>query len=170
MSRSSKNAYLSRQHIKDEQINFLLGGVEKKLEEYRNALEQKENNFQTQKKIPVSAKQSYDKTVAENKELKAYIESLKRSFINQQQQQRAQFLEQQKNYYQQKKSIPKKYKMVVFEEESESEPEIEQEEDEVFENEFEKEPEPKKISKRKSVASSSNIFDYINKNAKRHKQ
>ena len=50
MRRSSKNAYLSRQHIKDDQINFLLGGVEKKLEEYRNALEQKENNFQTQKK------------------------------------------------------------------------------------------------------------------------
>ena len=46
------------------------------------------------KKILVSAKQSYDKTAAENKELKAYIENLKQHL--QQQQQQVQFLEKQK--------------------------------------------------------------------------
>ena len=86
-----------------------------------------------------------------------------------QQQQQAQFLEQQKNYYQQKGRNSKKYKKVVYKEESESEPELEQEEDEEFENELEKEHETKKTKvKRKGTAGSkNNIFDCINKNAKR---
>ena len=91
------------------------------------------------------AKQSYDKTVAENRDLKAHIENLKQRFQSMQQQQQVQFLEKQRNYYQQKNPIPKKYKKVVYEEESESEPELEQEEDEEIENEeIEKEPEIKK--------------------------
>ena len=125
----AKKAYLSQQQIKDEQINFLLGEVKKNLEKYRRALEIKEKQLSDSKKILVSAKQSYNRTVAENKWLKAYIGKLKENFINQQQQQRAQFFEQQKYYYQQKKSNLKKYKEVIYEDESEREPELEQEED-----------------------------------------
>ena len=74
------------------------------------------------------------------------------------QQQQVQFLEKQKNYYQYKKSTPKKYKKVVYEEESESEPEFEEEEKEESENEqIEKEPEIKKAPTKKRTANSSNI-------------
>ena len=140
----TKKAYLTQQQTKDKQINFLLGDIEKNLKEYRRNLELKEKQPSDAKKILVSAKQSYDKTVAENKELKAYIESLKQSFQGLQQQQQAQILEQQKNYYQQKRPNSKKCKKVGYEEESESEPELEQEEDEELENELEKERKTKK--------------------------
>ena len=96
--------------------------------------------------------------MAENKELKAYIESLTQHFIALQQQRQVQFLE--------KKSTPQKYK-VVYKEESESELEPEQEEDKEFENEAEVEIK-KTTPKRKKVGN--NIFDYINKNPKRHEQ
>ena len=125
MSKTRK-ACLTQQQIKDEQINFLLGDVEKNLEEYRRNLELKEKQLSDAKKILVSAKQSYDRTTAENKELK---ESLKQRIQGLQEQQQAQFIEQQKNYYHQKGPNSKKYKKVVYEEESESEPELEQEED-----------------------------------------
>ena len=46
----AKKAYLSQQQIKDEQINFLLGDVEKNLEEYRRALEIKEKQLSDSKK------------------------------------------------------------------------------------------------------------------------
>ena len=85
-----------------------------------------------------------------------------------QQQQQVQFLEKQRNYYHQKNPIPKKYKKVVYEEESESEPELEQEEDEEIKNEeVQKEPEIKNGRANKRETSGNNIFDYINKNAKR---
>ena len=51
------------------------------------------------KKILVSAKNSSDKTVAENKELKMYIENIKQRFQQNQQWQQVQFLEDQKTYY-----------------------------------------------------------------------
>ena len=79
MSKTRK-AYLTQQQIKDEQINFLLGDVEKNLEEYRRNLKLKEKQLSDAKKILISATQSYDRTVAENKKLKAYIESLKQCF------------------------------------------------------------------------------------------
>ena len=94
MSKSRK----AQQQRKDEQMNFLLGDVEINLGEYRRALEVKEKQLPDAKKIPLSAKQSYHKAVAENKELKAYIEQLRKNLISQQQPQRAQFFEQQKNY------------------------------------------------------------------------
>ena len=95
------------------------------------------------KKIVLSAKQSYHKTVAENRDLKAYIENLKQNI----QKQQVQFLEKQRNYFQQKKPTLKKHKKVVYEEESESEPEFEQEEQEESESEeVEKEPEIKKAT------------------------
>ena len=170
MSKSRK-AFQSRQQIKDEEINYLLGDVEKNLEEYKNPLELKEKQLSDAKKILLSAKQSYDKTVDENRDLKAYIENLKQRFQSTQQQQQVQFLEKQRNYYQQKKPTQKKCKKVVYEEESESEPELEQDEDEEIENEeVEKKPEIKKGRAKKRETSGNNIFDCINKNAKRHKQ
>ena len=46
MSRSRK----TQQQIKDEQINFLLGDVEKNLEEYRNSLALQEKQLSDAKK------------------------------------------------------------------------------------------------------------------------
>ena len=143
MSRKSIKEFRSRQQIKDKQINYLLGDVEKNIEEYKSALELKEKHLLDTKKIVLSAKQSYHKTVAENRDLKAYIENLKQNI----QKQQVQFLEKQRNYFQQKKPTLKKHKKVVDEEESESEPEFEQEEQEESESEeVEKEPEIKKAT------------------------
>ena len=104
MSRKSIKDFRSRQQIKDEQINYLLGDVEKNLEEDKNTLELKEKQLLDAKKILLFAKQSYDKTVAENRDLKAYIENLKQHI----QKQQANFLEKQRNYYQQNKTTPPK--------------------------------------------------------------
>ena len=95
MSRQSIKDFKNRQQIKDEQINYLLADVEKNLEEYKIALEIKEKQLSDAKKILLSAKQSYDKTVSENRDLKAYIENLKHHI----QKQQVQFLEKQRNYY-----------------------------------------------------------------------
>ena len=144
----------------------MLADVEKSLEEYKLALESKEKQLSDAKKILLSAKQSYDKTVAENRELKAYIENLKQHM----QKQQVQILEKQKNYNQYKKPTPKKYKKVVYQEESEREPEFEEQEQVESESEqIEKEPEIKKAPVKKRPANS-NIYDYINRNAKRNKQ
>ena len=170
MSSKSRCAFRNRQQIKDGQINYLLGDLEKNLEDYKAALELKEKQLSDAKKILLSAKQSYDKTVAENRDLKAYTKNLKQRFQSMQQQQQIKFLEKQRNYYQHKKPTPKQYKKVIYEEEDKSETELEQEEDEEFENEeVEKEPEIKKGRAKRKEPSGSNIFEYINKNAKRHK-
>ena len=155
MSRQAIKDLRSRQQIKDEQINYLLADVEKNLEEYKIALDTKEKQLSDTKKILISAKQGCDKIVAENRDLKAYIENLKQHF----QQQQVQFLEKQKNYY---RHTPKKYKKVVYQEESESEPEFEEEEQEESESELiEKKPKIKKAPSKKREGS--NIYDYINK-------
>ena len=60
----------------------------------------------TLKKILLSAKESYHKTVSENRDLKAYIENLKQNI----QKQQVQFLEKQRNYFQQKKPSLKNIK------------------------------------------------------------
>ena len=147
MSRQAIKDLRSRQQIKDEQINYLLADVEKNLEEYKIALDTKEKQLSDAKKILISAKQSYDKIVAENRDLKSYIENLKQHF----QQQQAQFLEKQKNYY---RHTPKKYKKVVYQEESESEPEFEEEEQEESESELiEKKPKIKKAPSKKREGS-----------------
>ena len=103
-----RKAFQSRQQIKDEQINYLLGDVEKNLDEYRNALELKEKQLSDAKKILLSAKQTYNKTVAENRNLKAYIENLKQNFQSLQQQQQVQFLEKTEKLLPTKKSYTKK--------------------------------------------------------------
>ena len=58
---------------------------------------------------------------------------------------------------------------MVYQEETESEPEFEEEDVESESKQIEKEPEIKKAPSKKREARS-NIFDYINKNAKRNKQ
>ena len=147
MSRQAIKDLRSRQQIKDEQINYLLADVEKNLEEYKIALDTKEKQLSDAKKILISAKQGCNKIVAENRDLKAYIENLKQHF----QQQQAQFLEKQKNYY---RHTPKKYKKVVYQEESESEPEFEEEEQEESESELiEKKPKIKKAPSKKREGS-----------------
>ena len=83
MNRKLKD-FWSREQVKDEQINYLLADVEKDLEEYKFAFESKEKQLSDAKKILLSAKPSYDKTVAENRELKAYIENLKQHMQQQQ--------------------------------------------------------------------------------------
>ena len=105
MSKKIIKDFRARQQVKEEQINYLLSDVEKNLEEYKIALEIKDKQLSDAKKILVSAKQSYDKTVAENRELKAYIENLKQYM----QQQQVQFLEKNNKQYRYKKPTPKKY-------------------------------------------------------------
>ena len=95
MCKVSLKNFRSRQQIKDDQINYLLGDLEKNLEGYKFALA-KENQLSDAKKTLISAKKSYDNVVKENTDLKAYIQKLKQHF----QQQQLQFLKEQKNYYQ----------------------------------------------------------------------
>ena len=84
--------FRSRLQVKDEQINYLLADVEKFLEEYKLAFESKEKQLSDAKKILLSAKPSYNKTVGENRELKTYIKNLKQHMQHQQ----VRFLEKQK--------------------------------------------------------------------------
>ena len=137
MNRQSLKDFRNTQQIKDEQINFLLADVEKKLEQYRIALEEKEKQLSEAKKIIISAKKSYDKTIAENKNLKAYIISLKEHFERQQ----LKFFELQKQ-----KQTPKKYKKVILEEqENEIESDLKQESE--IEEEIEPNNKKKEIKK-----------------------
>ena len=118
--------FRNKQKIKDDQINFLLGDLEKNLEQYKESLENKEKQLAQAKKILVAAKQSFDKLAKENRDLKAYIEQIKNQFQQQNQRQQLEFLKQQKSFYNNTK--PKKYEKVILEEESEnkSEPEFEE--------------------------------------------
>ena len=81
------------QQIKEEQKNFLLGDVEKNFGEYKKSLKLRDKQLSDTNKILISARNSYNKTVAENKELKTYIQNIKQRFQQYQQQQQAQFLE-----------------------------------------------------------------------------
>ena len=51
MSKGSLKHFRSRQQIKDDQINYLLGHLEKNLEEYKFALETKEKQLLGARKI-----------------------------------------------------------------------------------------------------------------------
>ena len=106
MSKKLIKEFRTRQQVKDEQINYVLADVEKNLEEYKIALALKEKQISDAKKILLSAKRSYDKTVAESRELKAYLENLKQHI----QKQQVQFLEKQRNYYHEKKLLQKNIK------------------------------------------------------------
>ena len=54
-----KSDFRKQQKIKDEQINFLLGDLEKNLEDYREALEIKKTQLTDAKRILISAKQRF---------------------------------------------------------------------------------------------------------------
>ena len=155
--------FRNQQKIKDKQINFLLGDLEKNLEQYKDLLENKERQLEEGKKILIAAKQSFDKVSQENWDLKTYIEQIKSNFQQQNQRQQLDFLKQQRSFY--NKPKPKKYKKVVLEEDSENESEPESEDDTNFETEeIEEEPQAKKPKRRNK--SSSNVFEY----AKRHRR
>ena len=100
--------FRNQQKLKDKQINFLLGDLEKNLEQYRESLEHKENQLSEAKRILVAAKQSFDRVAQENRDLKAYIEKIKQQFQQQNQKQQLEFLKLQKYFYSNNK--PKKYK------------------------------------------------------------
>ena len=147
--------FRNKQKIKDDQINFLLGDLEKNLEQYKESLENKEKQLAQAKKILVAAKQSFDKLAEENRDLKAYIEQIKNQFQQQNQRQQLEFLKQQKSFYNNTK--PKKYEKVILEEESEnkSKPEFEEvtnlEPEVIEETPQVKRPNKKKIIKRVRV-------------------
>ena len=69
--------FRNQQKIKDEQVNFLLGDLEKNLEQYREALENREKQLEEAKRILVATKKSFDKLNQENSDLKAYIAQIK---------------------------------------------------------------------------------------------
>ena len=98
--------FRNQQKIKDEQIDYLLGDIEKNLEDYKDAIEIKEKQLAEARRILVAAKQSFDKVSQENRDLKAYIENLKQRF----QQQQANFLNQQKAFYSKQNKAPKNIK------------------------------------------------------------
>ena len=158
-------SFRNQQKIKDEQINFLLGNLEKNLEQYRESLENREKQLAEAKRISIAAKKSFDKINQENSDLKAYIAQIKNQFQQENKKQQQEFLKQQQSFYENIK--PKKYKKVILEEESENESEPEFEEEINFETE-ETEETPQVKKPRKKIKSS-NVFEYINQNAKRHK-
>ena len=56
----------SPQQIKEEQVNFLLEDIEKKLEEYKTAIELRDKQLANTKRILKAAKVSYDNLLKEN--------------------------------------------------------------------------------------------------------
>ena len=85
MSKAKLTDFRNQQKLKDEQINYLLGDLEKSLEDYKQALEVREKQLLEAKKILLSAKESFDKLAAENRDLKAYVQNLKQQFQSEQQ-------------------------------------------------------------------------------------
>ena len=157
--RLTKSAY----QIKEEQINFLLEDVTRNLE-YKKAIEIRDKQLADTKKILKNAKTSYHSMVKENKQLKEYIVNIKQILYHYQQRLEEQNLLREK-YFQRPQ---KKYEKVVYQEETDSEPEAQESqyvpEDEPFEQEKEKEQKqlpPKRKTK---------IFEYLNKDAKKHKR
>ena len=140
-------SFRNQQKIKDEQINFLLGNLEKNLEQYRESLENREKQLAEAKRISIAAKKSFDKINQENSDLKAYIAQIKNQFQQENKKQQQEFLKQQQSFYENIK--PKKYKKVILEEESENESEPEFEEEINFETEeTEETPQVKKPRKK----------------------
>ena len=156
--RSTKSPY----QIKEKQVNFLLEDIEKNLEEYKKVVELRDNLLAEARKVLKGAKNSYDLLAKENIQLKECIINIKQKFKQYQQQQ--QFL-QEKEYFQR---LLKKCKKVVYEEETDSEPET-GEGQYVLEDEF-VEQEKKEERKQPQNKRKNKIFDYLNKDTKRNKQ
>ena len=65
---------------------------------------------------------SYASVVRENQELKKYIENIKVRYQQYQQQQQQKYIDRKKEYFRERE--PKRYKKFVYEEEPDSEPEV----------------------------------------------
>ena len=152
-----QTGYRNQQKIKDEQINFLLGDLEKSLEQYREAAEIRDEQIADAKKILLSAKQSYDKLAQENKSLKEYLTKITQQ--NQQLQQAAVTRDK-----------IRKYKKVVLEEESEQETDTDSEREQYGVEQSSEPPPVKTKLRKKRTTVGNNVFDYINNNAKRHRR
>ena len=63
--------------IKEEQVNFLLEHIDKNLEEYKKGVELRDNQLAEAKRVLKGAKNSYDLSVKENKQLEEYILNIK---------------------------------------------------------------------------------------------
>ena len=115
-SRRTKSPY----QLKDEQVNFLLEDIENNLEEYKKNSRNKRQTAIRSKKNTARGKNSNETLTKEKKQLKEYIAKIKQQY-KQQQQQEHYFLQEQESFR------PKRYKKVVYEEATNSEPEIEEE-------------------------------------------
>ena len=113
----------SSYQVKEEQVNFLLQDSERNLEEYKKAIEIRDKQLADTKKMLKNAKTSYNSIVKENKQLKEYIASIKQRFNEYQRQQEEQYLLREIEYFQRPQE---KYKKVVYKEETDSEPDIEE--------------------------------------------
>ena len=112
----------SSYQVKEEQVNFLLEDIERNLE-YEKAIEIRDKQLADTKKMLKNAKTSYNSIVKENKQLKEYIASIKQRFNEYQRQQEEQYLLREIEYFQRPQE---KYKKVVYKEETDSEPDIEE--------------------------------------------
>ena len=139
----------SSQQIKEEQINFLLEDVEKNLDDYKKALELKDKQLSDVKRILQNAKISYNSVIRENQELKKFIENIKIRYQQYQQQQQQKYLDREREYFsKERERQPKRYKKVVYEEEPDSEPEVD--ENEYLSEEIEENVEKPKLEKKKN--------------------
>ena len=126
MSRRIRSNKTSQQ-IKEEQINFFLEDVEKNLDKYKRALEIKDKRLFDVKRILQNARISYNSVARENQELKKYIENIKVRYHQYQQQQHQKYIDREReNFNGEIERQPKRYKKVVYEEEPDSEPEVDE--------------------------------------------
>ena len=140
----------SSQQIKEEQINFLLEDFKKNLDEYKKALELKVKQLSDIKKILQNAKISYNSVIRENQELKKFIENIKIRYQQYQQEQQQKYLDREREYFsKERERQPKRYKKVVYEEEPDSEPEVD--ENEYLSEEIEENVEKPKLEKKKTT-------------------
>ena len=157
----------SNQQIKEEQINLLVEDSEKNLEEYKKAIESRDKQLFNIKKNLQGAIESYDSVIKESTERKQCIENIKQRYQQYQKQQQQEYFDREREYFRQKQ--PKKHKRVVYEEESDSEPEVD--ESEYIPEETEEEIEKPKVGKKQTPPKrKNNIFEYLNNNAKRNKR
>ena len=102
--------------------------------------------------------------VRENKQLKEYIANIKQRFNQYQRQKEEKIFLREKEYFQKPQ---KKYKKVVYIEETDCEPET-------VESQYIPEDEPieqEKVKEQKQFSSKrKKIFEYLNKDAKKHKR
>ena len=115
----------SPQQLKDEQINFMLEDIKKDIETFMLVISEKDKQLRDLKKILFAAKASYKKVTEENQQLKQRIVLIKENKKLRQQQ--PTIKEHKSLYYPKQPTRPKKYKKIVYEEETDSDTEPEKE-------------------------------------------